>query len=68
MIFLEPAEVRALTGKAQKTKQVEQLRKMGIPFFVNAAGHPIVARAAVEGSRQVGEKDTRPWRSAALGT
>ncbi len=68
MIFLEPEEIRTLTGWAQKRKQVEQLRKMGIPFFVNAAGHPIVSKAAVEGSRQEALKHTRPWRSAALGT
>lgn len=47
--FLDDAEVIALTGRAQKKKQIEQLRTMGLPFFINAVGRALVARAAVEG-------------------
>jgi hypothetical protein len=42
-LFIKPEEVRVLTGFAQKGKQIEQLRRMGIPFFVNAAGRPVVS-------------------------
>jgi hypothetical protein len=68
MIFLEPEEVRILTGRTHKAKQIAQLRKMGIPFFLNAAGHPIVSRAAIEGTRQDQSLIGKTWRSAAFGT
>jgi hypothetical protein len=70
MMFLEPEELRVLTGKAQKVKQVEQLRRMGLPFYVNAAGHPVVARAVIEGASRQEQSAAivKPWRPAVLGT
>lgn len=47
--FLDPGEVAALTGRKIRAKQIEQLRVMGIPFFVNAAGRAVVVRSAIEG-------------------
>ena len=35
-MFLTKEEVVELTGWKNKKKQVEQLRKMGLPFWVNA--------------------------------
>jgi len=62
--FLTPEDLRVLTGKAQKAKQAEQLRRIGVPFFLNAAGIPVVTRAAVEGG---GEKTARkPWTPKVL--
>lgn len=48
-MFLEDSEVTVLTGRKFKSLQVDQLRRMGIPFFVNALGRAVVARAAIEG-------------------
>lgn len=48
-MFLEEDEVAVLTGRKFKSRQVDQLRRMGVPFFVNALGRAIVARAAIEG-------------------
>ncbi|WP_343728487.1 DUF4224 domain-containing protein [Duganella sp.] len=48
-MFLEDDEVAVLTGRKFKSLQVDQLRRMGIPFFVNALGRAVVARAAIEG-------------------
>lgn len=48
-MFLDPDEVAMLTGRKFKGHQIDALRKMGIPFFVNAAGRAIVTRVAVEG-------------------
>jgi hypothetical protein len=31
--------------------QIEALRTMGIPFFINGIGRPVVARSAVEGRK-----------------
>lgn len=48
-MFLEREELVTLTGRKSKSLQIATLRKMGIVFYVNAIGHPVVARAAVEG-------------------
>jgi hypothetical protein len=47
-MFLTDEELVRLTGRKMKSKQIEALRKMAIPFFVNALGQPIVARAQFE--------------------
>jgi hypothetical protein len=49
-VFLNPDELALLTGFHRKGHQVEQLRRMGIAFYVNGCGRPVVARAAIEGS------------------
>lgn len=48
-MFLTAEELHELTGYAQRARQIAQLRKMGVPFFVNAAGRPVVVRAALSG-------------------
>ncbi|MGS1041431.1 DUF4224 domain-containing protein [Burkholderia glumae] len=70
-MFLSPVELAVLTGRKVKSKQVEALRKMGVPFFVNACGRAVVARAVVEGRAQL-ERATPTdacsrWNPAVLG-
>ncbi len=48
-MFFERDELATLTGRKLKRHQIDALRRMGITFFANATGHPIVTRAAVEG-------------------
>jgi len=61
-MFLASAEIARLTGRKLKRLQIEQLRKMGIPFWINASGHAIVARSAIEGSGKVAENlQTKTW-------
>jgi len=50
-VFLTPDDLAELTGRRMKSKQIEALRRMGLPFHVNAAGKPVVATAAVEGKK-----------------
>ncbi|AJY05695.1 DUF4224 domain-containing protein [Burkholderia sp. SIMBA_043] len=50
--FLSVEEVEVLTGRKLKSKQIDALRRMGIAFYVNAAGRPIVARSTIEGKRE----------------
>jgi hypothetical protein len=45
-LFLDDDALRKLTGCAQKAKQVAQLRRMGIPFWINARGQAVVACSA----------------------
>lgn len=47
--FLERDEIKELTGRTKVALQIAQLAKMGIPFFVNAVGRPVVTRSAIEG-------------------
>ena len=63
--FLDDVELVKLTGRKMKGRQIEALRKMGLPFYVNAIGHAVVARCVVEG-RQDPKKDT-PWVPSVLG-
>lgn len=50
--FLTPEEIAFLTGRKKRDLQVEALRRMGIPFWVNVINAPIVARAAIEGRKE----------------
>jgi biotin operon repressor len=51
--FLSADELVILTGRKVKSKQVDALRRMGVPFFVNACGRAVVARSSVEGRKEV---------------
>jgi hypothetical protein len=66
-MFLDPTQLRQLTGYARKGKQIEVLRARGIPFWVNGRGVPVVACSAVDG----GPKAPAPaaatgWQPAVL--
>jgi len=66
-MFLTKLELITLTGRALKGSQTEQLRKMGISFFVNASGRPVVTRAAIVGSNNRAEAP-KSWSPKALST
>jgi hypothetical protein len=51
-IFVDDEDMVVLTGFKNARKQIDQLRAMGVPFRVSAAGRPVVAIAAIEGTRQ----------------
>lgn len=62
-MFLEPADLVVYTGRSQKSKQIEALRKMAVPFTINACGKPVVARAVVEGRTKDAPKPAEPrWQ------
>lgn len=48
-LFLDVDELRTLTGRCAKAQQIAALKTMAVPFYVNAAGRPVVVRAAIEG-------------------
>lgn len=50
-MFLTTEEVAMLTGRKFKSKQIEQLRKMHVPFWVNAVNAPVLPRSAIDGSK-----------------
>jgi len=47
-LFLEPDEIAQLTGRRIKSLQIVWLRQQGIPFRINATGHPVVTRSAID--------------------
>ena len=47
-LFLTEPELHLLTGYSRKSMQIDWLRQNGIPFRVNATGHPVVTCAAIE--------------------
>jgi hypothetical protein len=51
-MFLTADELAELTGRRIKSKQIEALRRMGLPFHVNAVGKPVVPASAIEGRKQ----------------
>lgn len=55
-LFLDADELRTLTGFSHKARQVEQLRRMGVPFYVNARGAPVVACSVVQGGSKAEAK------------
>lgn len=56
-MFLTDEELFDLTGYRQPSKQVAHLKLQRIPFHLNRAGHPKVARAILEGRRPEPKKD-----------
>jgi hypothetical protein len=66
-LFLTAEELRELTGFALKSRQMEQLRSMGIPFFINGCDRPVVTRFSI-----VGETNQKPlpqkieWKPAMM--
>lgn len=60
-MFLTKEEVETLTGRKFKSLQVEQLRKMVLPFWVNANGVPVVPRSAIEGRAEQPKPEKAKW-------
>ncbi|MNY72830.1 hypothetical protein D3C86_2114780 [compost metagenome] len=60
-MFLSDDELAELTGRKVKSKQIEQLKKRGVPFYVNASGRAVVVRSVLEGGRAKAEPEKRGW-------
>jgi hypothetical protein len=62
-MFLSSQDISELTGRKTKSKQIEALLRMGLPFWVNAIGRPVVTVTAIEGRRELSlEKAWSPQR------
>lgn len=58
--FLEDPDLKRLTGRHQKSRQIEWLRAEGIPFRVSATGHPVVLWAAIRDKRAAASEAWQP--------
>ncbi len=65
-MFLGEDELRKLTGRQWKSKQIAWLRREGIPFRVSATGHPVVLRSTVEGRTNAAPPPARGWTPRVL--
>jgi hypothetical protein len=63
-MFLTDAEVADLTGYKQARKQVAILKMQGVPYHLNAAGHPKVARAIIEQRYAKAVEKAKEWTPA----
>ena len=67
--FLDRKELKEFTGRSYVRLQIEALREMGVPFFVNGVGRPVVARAAIEGrGATITAPPKKAWRPRVLTT
>lgn len=60
-MFLTSDDLAQLTGRRIKSKQIEALRRMGLPFHVNACGKPVVPVAAIEGRKEAATPVKPRW-------
>lgn len=64
-LFISPDDLKELTGFTVKEKQIAQLRRMGIPFFVNGCGRAKVAASVIEGRKQE-DPPRQGWKPSVL--
>lgn len=57
-MFLTSENLFELTGRKTKSKQIEALLSMRLPFWINAIGKPVVTVAAVEGRNESPKEKT----------
>jgi hypothetical protein len=69
-LFLTVSEVNYLTGiykacdgVSKHDRQYAQLKKMGVPFRINARGVPIVTHAAINSTTVIKEEAPFVWKS-----
>lgn len=63
--LLSREEIAAYTGRKIKSLQIRALRDMGVPFRINATGHPVVTRSAIEGVKEA-EPVKQAWTPRVL--
>lgn len=66
-LFLTDEQLRQLTGRRHKSRQIEWLKSEGIPFRVNATGHAVVTRGVIEGRKENQEQTPRRWMPRVVG-
>ena len=63
-MFLTAEEVARLTARQQAPAQIRQLTRLGLRYFVDADGRPVVARSEIEGNQAAPPPDPEPNWSA----
>jgi hypothetical protein len=58
--FLDRDDTAILTGRKTRQGQIDQLRKMGLPFWVNASGWPVVPASCFMAAHDAAQKTWTP--------
>lgn len=66
-LFLTDEQLQQLTGRKHKSRQIEWLKAEAIPFRVNATGHAVVTRGAIEGRKESQDQAPRRWMPRVVG-
>lgn len=61
--FLSAEDIIILTGRKNKTQQIEWLRRNGVQHYINMAGRAVVPKTAITGMQQPAVKQTS-WKPA----
>jgi hypothetical protein len=56
--------VETFTGRKSRARQIEALRKMGVQFYTNDIGRPVVPVTAITGAKSAPEPVK--WRPAVM--
>ena len=64
--ILSKDALEKLTGWKQAKKQIEQLRKQGIPFYINCRNKPVVLSSVLTGNSTKTIKSKSKWSPSAL--
>lgn len=62
-LCLTRKEMAELARSPQRRRQIEFLRRNGIPHYIDAHGWPVVQRSAIGESASPVATAPRPWRS-----
>ena len=62
--ILTEEQLKVYVGSPKKSRQIEWLKKEGIPFRVKVTGHPAVLWSDLEGRRQ--DSVSAAWNPAVL--
>lgn len=60
--FLTRDELADLCESRRCARQVEHLRRIGVPFHLTPSGRPVVTRKALEGGRETAKQ--KNWEPA----
>lgn len=61
--FLSAEDIQILTGRKNKTQQIEWLRRNGVQHYINMSGRAVVPKTAITGTQQPAAKQTA-WKPA----
>ncbi|MCL2076302.1 MAG: DUF4224 domain-containing protein [Betaproteobacteria bacterium] len=63
--FMTRENIAALTGRRSRARQIIALRNMGIQFYINDRGYPVVPETAITGAKPAAPEPQK-WQPAVV--
>ena len=60
-MFLSHDEVKHLTGRVKRLAQIRQLDRLGVRYYLDADGHPVVPRSQIEPAQPAAAEPEPDW-------